>query len=202
MLTYFDLTFFSVMKLVEGNDSTDMRKLATDVSYVFFVLSVVVPVFLMTIVCSRYEVMKIKQAKESFNTLILKIDKQSRYRLIMPGYFFFRRLLTAMLLSIPLDSPYIFLQYVFILMSSHIYVLYLVAMRPYQSNLLNNYVIANEVFYSALIIAVFIFSDSTPELNIKIGAGVVLISSVFLLVFSNFIMVIAMCLIGRDRLKK
>lgn len=87
-------------------------------------------------------------------------------------------------------------------MSSHIYVLYLVAMKPYQSNMLNNYVIANETFYSALIIAVFIFSDSTPELNIKIGAGVVLISSVFLLVFSNFIMVFAMCILGRDRLKK
>lgn len=68
--------------------------------------------------------------------------------------------------------------------------------------MINNYVIANETFYSALIIAVFIFSDSTPELDIKIGAGVVLISSVFLLIFANFVMVIAMCLMGRDRLKK
>ena len=75
MLCYFDLTFFSTMKLVEGNDSTQMRKIATMASYIIFTLSVVVPVFLMSIVCKRFEVMKIKQAKQSFNTIVLKIDK-------------------------------------------------------------------------------------------------------------------------------
>jgi len=201
MLSYFDLVFFSIMKLVEDNNTSQSRKAATVASYVIFVLSIVIPVFLVTLVCSRFQVLKIKQAKASFNTLILKIDKQSRWRLVQSGYFFFRRLLTAMLLSIPLDSPFIFLQYVFILMSSHIYVLYLVAMKPYQSAMLNNYVIANETFYSALIIAVFIFSDSTPELNIKLGAGVVLISSIFLLIFANLIMIIAMLIMGKNRLK-
>ena len=101
MLCYFDLTFFSTMKLVEGNDSTQMRKIATMASYIIFTLSVVVPVFLMSIVCKRFEVMKIKQAKQSFNTIVLKIDKQSRWRLVVPGYFFFRRYLTACLLSMP-----------------------------------------------------------------------------------------------------
>lgn len=87
-------------------------------------------------------------------------------------------------------------------MSSHIYVLYLVAMKPYQSPMLNNYVISNETFYSALIIAVFIFSDSTPELNIKLGAAVVLISSIFLLIIANAIMIISMLFLGKDRLKQ
>jgi hypothetical protein len=75
MLTYFDLTFFSVMKLVEANDSTYSRRIATLASYVIFTLSVVCPTFLMFIVCKRFEVMKIKAAKASFNTLVLKIDK-------------------------------------------------------------------------------------------------------------------------------
>lgn len=75
MLTYFDLTFFSVMKIVEGNQSTENRKIATIFSYVILVLSAVVPFFLMFIVCRRFEVMKIKQAKANFNTVILKIDK-------------------------------------------------------------------------------------------------------------------------------
>jgi len=201
MLSYFDLVFFSIMKLVEADDSTEMRRYATIASYVIFVLAIVIPVFLMTLVCSRFQVLKIKEAKASFNTLVLKIDKQSRWRLVQAGYFFFRRLLTAMLLSIPLNSPFIFLQYVFILMSSHIYVLYLVAMKPYQSAMLNNYVISNETFYSALIIAVFIFSDSTPELNIKLGAGVVLISSIFLLIAANLLMIIAMLYMGKQKLK-
>jgi hypothetical protein len=202
MICYFDLTFFSTMKIVDGNDTTKMRKLATMISYVIFVLSIVVPVFLMSIVCRRFEVMKIKQAKASFNTVVLKIDKQSRWRLIQPGYFFFRRLLTAVLLSMPIDNTFIFLQYVFVLMSSHAYVLYLVAIKPYQSPLLNNYVLANETFYSAVIIAIFIFSDATPEIPIKFAAGVVLIASIFLLMFANFLMLIVLVIKGKERLKE
>ena len=60
MLMYFDLTFFSVMKLVESNDSTPNRRMATIASYVIITMSFVVPFFLMTIVCKRFEVMKIK----------------------------------------------------------------------------------------------------------------------------------------------
>merc|ERR1719498_60983 len=100
----------------------------------------------------------------------------------------------------PIDNTFIFLQYVFILMSSHAYVLYLVAIKPYQSPLFNNYVLSNETFYSALII--FIFSDATPDLHIKFSAGVVLITSIFLLIFANFLMIIIMVYKGRDRLKE
>jgi putative exporter of polyketide antibiotics len=63
------------MKLVEANDSTPSRRAATIASYVLITLSFVVPFFLMTIICKRFEVMKIKQAKETFNTVVLKIDK-------------------------------------------------------------------------------------------------------------------------------
>ena len=105
--------------------------MATIASYIIITLSCVVPFFLLSIICKRFEVMKIKQAKASFNTVVLKIDKQSRWRLIVPGYFFFRRLLTAVLLSMPIENTFIFLQYVFILMSSHAYVLYLVSIKPY-----------------------------------------------------------------------
>ena len=62
--------------------------------------------------------------------------------------------------------------------------------------------LSNETFYSALIIAIFIFSDATPELNIKFGAGVVLMTSIFLLIFANFLMIIVMVYKGRDRLKE
>ena len=134
MLCYFDLTFFSVMKLVDarqGNDTTPGRRMATIVSYVIFTLSMVLPVFFVTIVCVRFDVMRIKEAKAAWNTLVLKVDKQSRQRLFVTFYFFFRRILNAVLLAIPLDNTYIFLQYVFVLMSSHTYVLYLVSVKPY-----------------------------------------------------------------------
>jgi uncharacterized membrane protein len=203
MLTYLDLTFFSVMKITDDHpDDTDTRRMATIASYVIVSLSCAIPLFLVFLICKRFEVMKIKAAKAAFNTLVLKIDKQSRWRLIVPCYFFFRRFLTAGLLSMKVNNTFIFLQYVFILMSSHIYVLFLVAIKPYQTPLLNNYVISNETFYSSLIISIFIFSDATPELGIKFWAGVVLISSIFLLILANFLMIIILAIKGKAKMKE
>jgi hypothetical protein len=171
MLIYFDFTFFSIMKIIEGNNSTMMRKIATFFSYFFFVIAVVGPVFIVTLLMRRYDVLKIKEGKRRFNTLVLKIDKNSRWRVLNIAFFFGRRLLTAMLLTLPIDNQYIFLQYVFILVSSHAYILFLVATKPYQTPVMNAFVLANETFYSALIILIFIFSDATPQLNIKVMAG-------------------------------
>jgi len=63
-------------------------------------------------------------------------------------------------------------------------------------------VLANETFYSAVIIAIFIFSDATPELNIKFGAGVCLMTSLVLLVLANLITNIVYIVLGHDKLKK
>lgn len=119
-----------------------------------------------------------------------------------PAYFFARRLLTAMLLTLPIENTFIFLQYVFILMSSHAYILYMVAVKPYQTPGINSYVLASETFYSALIIAIFIFSDATPEMSIKFGAGVALIVSLILLVLSNLIMNVYYLWQGPAKIKK
>ena len=107
-----------------------------------------------------------------------------------------------MLLTLPIDNTFIFLQYVFILMSSHAYVLYMVAIKPFQTPGINSYVLASETFYSALIIAIFIFSDATPEMSIKFGAGIAIIVSLILLVVSNFFMNIYQLWMGPARLKK
>lgn len=131
MLVYFDLTFFSVMKIIEGDNSSTLRKMAVLLSYILFVVSIVMPVFLVSIIFRRFAVLKLKEAKKSFNTLLLKIDKGSKWRVINPAYFFARRLLTALLLTLPIENTFIFLQYVFILMSSHAYILYIVAVKPY-----------------------------------------------------------------------
>lgn len=162
MLIYFDFTFFSIMKIIEGNNSSTMRKVALFCSYFFFVVAVVGPVFFITILLRRYEVLKIKEGKKAFNTLVLKVNKANKWRIINVAFFFGRRLLTAMLLTLPIQNQYIFLQYVFILVSSHAYILYMVATKPYQTTIMNAFVLANETFYSALIILIFIFSDATP----------------------------------------
>lgn len=201
MLCYFDATFFSLMKIMEDDNGTGMRKALLLVSYVLFIISIILPVFLVTLIFRRFEILKIKEAKQSFNTLLLKIDKSSKWRIVNPAYFFARRLLTAILLTLPIDNTFIFLQYVFILMSSHAYILYLVAFKPFQTAGINSYVLANETFYSALIIAIFIFSDATPERNIKFGAGCALISSLILLIFSNVLTNIVYMIRGPKPLK-
>lgn len=132
MLVYFDTTFFSVMKIMEKKENdTVARKAALLLSYVLFVVNIVLPVFLIAHINRRFDILAMKEAKQSFNSLLLKIDKASRWRIINPAYFFARRLLTAMLLTLPIDNTFIFLQYVFILMSSHAYVLYMVAVKPF-----------------------------------------------------------------------
>ena len=62
--------------------------------------------------------------------------------------------------------------------------------------------LASETFYSALIIAIFIFSDATPEMSIKFGAGVALIVSLILLVCSNLIMNVYYLWQGPAKIKK
>merc|ERR1719361_128725 len=190
------------MKIMEGNNSTMARKAALLLSYALFVVAIVFPVILITKVNRSFEILMLKEAKQSFNSLLLKIDKASRWRLMNPAYFFARRLLTAMLLTLPIENTFIFLQYVFILMSSHAYILYMVACKPYQTPAINSYVLANETFYSALIIAIFIFSDATPEQQIKYGAGVALMVSLVLLVVCNIIMNIVYLIQGPNTIKK
>ena len=109
MLAYFDLTFFSIMKIIDSNNSTTQRKMALFMSYAFFVISVVAPVFFIFLLLRRFRVLPEKEGKRKFNSLVLKIDKGSRWRVIHVGFFFGRRLLTAMLLTLPIDNQYIFL---------------------------------------------------------------------------------------------
>jgi hypothetical protein len=201
MIVYFDFTFFSVMKIFEGKNATFNRKAMLLLSYVIFVINIVVPVILITTIYRRFDILKIKDAKQSFNTLLLRIDKASKIRVSVPAYFFLRRCLTACLLTLPIDNTFIFLQYVFILMSSHAFVLFMVAIKPFQTSGINWYVLANETFYSTLIIAMFIFSDATPELTIKFGAAVALISALIMIVLANLLTNIVYMLRGKTRLK-
>jgi hypothetical protein len=98
MLAYFDITFFALMKILDGNNASTIRKVALFFSYAFFVLSVVLPVAFIAILLRRFDVLKVKEAKAKFNTLVLKIDKNSKWRVSHIAFFFGRRLLTGTLL--------------------------------------------------------------------------------------------------------
>lgn len=109
MLCYFGSTFFSLMKIMEANNTTSLRRALLLISYVVFVANIIIPVLLTILIYRRFEILKVKEAKQSFNTLLLKIDKASKWRIANPSYFFGRRLLTAILLTLPIDNTFIFL---------------------------------------------------------------------------------------------
>lgn len=67
MMVYFDTTFFAVMKIIEGDNKTSARKAALLISYIIFVINIVLPVGLIAVVFRRFEILKIKEAKQSFN---------------------------------------------------------------------------------------------------------------------------------------
>ena len=83
--------------------------MANIASYVILVCSVTIPFMLSLLICKRFPFFKIKEAKQNFNTLITKLDKGRRLRIISPIFFFVRRFLTAVMLTVPLDSKLIFL---------------------------------------------------------------------------------------------
>lgn len=73
-------------------------------SYIFFVISIIAPVFFVALLLKKFEVLKNKDGKKAFNSLVLKIDKASKWRVIHVAFFFGRRLLTAILLTLPITS--------------------------------------------------------------------------------------------------
>lgn len=202
MLAFFDLTFFSAMKIWEGDNSSGMRKIALIFSFIFMIISIVAPISFFALVMVKFKNLQVKELKASYNTLVLKIDKNKRWRVANVGFFFGRRMAIAVLLCLPVTNKYIFLQYVFVLMTSHIQILYLVAVKPYQSPLINMFVLANETFYSTLVIMVFIFSDATPQIPIKVVAGYILMVSIFLLLAANIVFIIYCMWKGRAQMKE
>ena len=87
-------------------------------------------------------------------------------------------------------------------MTSHAYVLYVVSIKPFVTTSVNAYVLANETFYSALIIAIFIFSDATPEMYIKQCSAIAIIVSLSLIVIANAITNIVYMIRGPAKMKE
>lgn len=57
--------------------------------------AVIVPVFFLALILRKFPVLKEKQGKSRFNTLMLKVDKASKWRVIQPMMFFGRRIVTG-----------------------------------------------------------------------------------------------------------
>ena len=142
-----------------------------------------------------------KEFKKSFSSLILKIHKDERVRVMYPLLFFARRLLTVVVITVPMESIWVLAQNIFIMMNSFIIIMFLVSSRPYKTTEMNTYALANEVFYIGLIFTTIFFSDMNTSIERKFGAAIALCVSMILLVLSNIIIFFVNVCRGRDRLK-
>ena len=202
MLIYFDTTFFSVMQIMDTDNKSTARKAFLPFAYMILSFNIVLPIYLIVLMNRRFTILNMKEAKQSFNSLLLRIDKASRWRIMNPAYFFVRRLFTAMLLTLPEENSLIYLRYIFILAASHTYIIYMVAIKPYQTPDLNSYVLVWETFYSALTVIIFIFSDATSDIDIKSGSATALLIFLILLQLMNISMSVYYLVLGPTKLKE
>ena len=80
------------------------------------------PLVAMIYLCAKVKDLKDKQNKQSFNTLLLKVDKERYMSILLPIFFFLRRLMTAMILV--LGAELVVLQYVCVIITSFVFFLY------------------------------------------------------------------------------
>jgi hypothetical protein len=62
-------------------------------------------VFFLALLLKRFTILSEKAGKARFNSLVLKIDKASRWRVIHCGFYFGRRLLTGKSYKDPISFP-------------------------------------------------------------------------------------------------
>ena len=108
MIIYLPSTFFASMNIMTLFTDQPSNAAALLLSLVVFILNLILPVILLYKVHQRFEILMLKEAKQSFNTLLLKIDKAGRRRVNNPAFFFSRRLLTAIALTLPTENSVVF----------------------------------------------------------------------------------------------
>jgi hypothetical protein len=97
MLAYFDLITVSLMGLNDkGKNWLNFTKL---LSLIAVIVLFIIPATVVIACFVKFEFFLNKKSKKSMGALLEKIDKGSRNRVIQPGFFFIRRLITAWLIT-------------------------------------------------------------------------------------------------------
>ena len=157
---------------------------------VVLTFTVFLPWMILFYLCAKFDrFQNSKSDKQHFNTLLLKVDKENRWRIFLPCFFFFRRFMTAMILFLgATDVAPDYVQFAVIILLSAILMFYLGKEEPYVTRRLNMYVLSMELFYFMLGMIAFAFTDAVPaERNIKTYAAVCCLVILCLFVLSNFI---------------
>ena len=146
--------------------------------------------------------MKDKTGKESFNTLLLKVDKEDRYRIFLPAFYFLRRFVTALLLVLGArGTAPAYVQFVVIIIMSASLLFYLANTEPYVQRRYSTFVFLLELVYFLLAMAIFVFTDATDNVDIKFVMACACLVLLALFFVINISMAIYFMLTGRESLR-
>ena len=202
MFSYIDLAFLSAVRVFNSDQSTAILKLGMVGGIVILILTFALPIIIVTLLFLKFDKLKEKKFKTRFNSLLLKIDKGTKWRVFNPVFFFVRRWLFALILVMSLESQAVFLQYIILLVFSCIYLLYLFSYEPYSTFQQNMLVISMEMLFLVLICCSFMYSDATPDVSVKFTNGVIVCMTMILMLCVNIAGTLFVLIKGKAAIKQ
>lgn len=129
MLSYFDIVFISGVMIADNESALHWSSL---LAYLILSTMMIIPLFVTIFLCTKFDNLKSKSDKEKFNTLLLKVDKEDRYRIFMPSFYFFRRFATALVLILGANEiADAYHQFLVLIVFSAILLFYLAKTEPF-----------------------------------------------------------------------
>lgn len=201
MLAYFDLVFIAGVILFDSSE--EVLSMKSILSLLVLSFTVFLPWLVLFYLFAKFDNLQTREGKQKLNSLLLKVDKGSRWRIFLPCFYFFRRFVTALILVMgATGATPAYLQFAIIVLLSAIQLFYLAKEEPYVLRRVNTYVFAMELIYFVLAICIFTFTDATGNVDIKIVFAHVCLVLLCLFMFSNFMMSVYFTYQGRDFLKE
>ena len=200
-MAYMDMVL--IAGLVFFDPSEEKLSFRGMVALLVIILMFFIPLCILFYLCSKFDQLKEKESKRNFNTLLLKINKEDRWRIFLPCFFFIRRFMTAFMIVLgATDMAPAYAQFSVVIMLSAILMFYLAKEEPYITRRMNIYVLSMEFTYFMLGMMAFAFTDATDDLNTKRAAAIASIVFLCLFVCANFLMSFYFACQGRTALRE
>lgn len=133
MVVYLDMVFITGILIADDvkAEGTDLQW-TSFMAYLILAVSAFIPFMVMIYLCAKFDTLKEKAGKEHFNTLLLKIDKEDRWRIFLPSFYFFRRFAIGVVLVLgSKEEAPAYLQFVVLISCSALKIFYLAKTEPY-----------------------------------------------------------------------
>jgi len=187
MLAYIDIVLIAGIVLFDGSE--EVLSISGILALLVITFTFFIPLSVLFYLCSKFNSLTDKQAKQNFNTLLLKVDKEDRWRIFLPCFYFIRRFATSVILVLgATDKAPAYVQFSVIISLSAILMFYLAKEEPYVTRKLNIFVFLMELVYFSLGMMAFAFTDATDDKGLKDLAATGMLILLCFFVLANFLM--------------